>query len=138
MADTQGEAALRERPMSPHLQIYSPLISMVMSIVHRITGAALFFGTVILAWWLAAAAIGPDAYAQFMAVADSLIGRLVLFGYTWALIHHMLGGLRHFVWDAGKGFNLGTVDLMAWGTLVVSVSVTLAVWFATFRMMGAM
>jgi succinate dehydrogenase / fumarate reductase cytochrome b subunit len=124
--------------MSPHLQIYSPLISMVMSIVHRITGAALFFGTVILAWWLAAAAIGPDAYAQFMAVADSLIGRLVLFGYTWALIHHMLGGLRHFVWDAGKGFNLGTVDLMAWGTLVVSVSVTLAVWFATFRMMGAM
>ena len=80
MADTQVEAALRERPMSPHLQIYSPLISMVMSIVHRITGAALFFGTLILAWWLAAAAIGPEAYAQFMSIADSLIGRLVLFG----------------------------------------------------------
>jgi succinate dehydrogenase / fumarate reductase cytochrome b subunit len=123
--------------MSPHLQIYSPLISMVMSIVHRITGAALFFGTLILAWWLAAAAIGPDAYAQFMSIADSLIGRLVLFGYTWALIHHMLGGLRHFIWDAGKGFNLGTVDLMAWGTLILSVSATLAIWFATFRMMGA-
>jgi succinate dehydrogenase / fumarate reductase, cytochrome b subunit len=137
MADTQVEAALRERPMSPHLQIYSPLISMVMSIVHRITGAALFFGTLILAWWLAAAAIGPDAYAQFMSIADSLIGRLVLFGYTWALIHHMLGGLRHFIWDAGKGFNLGTVDLMAWGTLILSVSATLAIWFATFRMMGA-
>ncbi|GGD01485.1 succinate dehydrogenase, cytochrome b556 subunit [Pyruvatibacter mobilis] len=137
MADTQVEAALRERPMSPHLQIYSPLISMVMSIVHRITGAALFFGTLILAWWLAAAAIGPEAYAQFMSIADSLIGRLVLFGYTWALIHHMLGGLRHFIWDAGKGFNLGTVDLMAWGTLILSVSATLAIWFATFRMMGA-
>jgi succinate dehydrogenase / fumarate reductase cytochrome b subunit len=123
--------------MSPHLQIYSPLISMVMSIVHRITGAALFFGTLILAWWLAAAAIGPEAYAQFMSIADSLIGRLVLFGYTWALIHHMLGGLRHFIWDAGKGFNLGTVDLMAWGTLILSVSATLAIWFATFRMMGA-
>ena len=137
MADTQVEAALRERPMSPHLQIYSPLISMVMSIVHRITGAALFFGTLILAWWLAAAAIGPEAYAQFMSIADSLIGRLVLFGYTWALIHHMLGGLRHFIWDAGKGFNLGTVDLMAWGTLILSVSATLAIWFASFRMMGA-
>lgn len=137
MADTQVEAALRERPMSPHLQIYSPLISMVMSIVHRITGAALFFGTLILAWWLAAAATGPEAYAQFMSIADSLIGRLVLFGYTWALVHHMLGGLRHFIWDAGKGFNLGTVDLMAWGTLILSVSATLAIWFATFRMMGA-
>ena len=72
-----------------------------------------------------------------MSIADSLIGRLVLFGYTWALIHHMLGGLRHFIWDAGKGFNLGTVDLMAWGTLILSVSATLAIWFATFRMMGA-
>lgn len=62
----------------------------------------------------------------------------MLFGYTWALIHHMLGGLRHFVWDTGRGFALGMVDLMAWGTLIVSVSLTLVIWFATFRMMGAM
>lgn len=137
MADAQVEAAMRERPVSPHLQIYSPLISMVMSIVHRLTGVALFFGTVLLAWWLAAAATGPDAYALFMQVADSIPGRFVLFGYTWALIHHMLGGLRHFIWDAGKGFNLGFVDFLAWGTLVVSITLTLGLWFATFRMMGA-
>ncbi|MEO0961609.1 MAG: succinate dehydrogenase, cytochrome b556 subunit [Pseudomonadota bacterium] len=138
MADTQVEPALRERPMSPHLGIYTPLMSMMMSIVHRITGVALFFGTVLLAWWLAAAAIGPEAYATFMALADSTVGRLVLFGYTWALIHHMLGGLRHFIWDTGRGFTLGMVDLMAWGTLILSVSLTLVIWFATFRMMGAM
>jgi len=138
MADTQVEPALRERPMSPHLQIYTPLMSMVMSIVHRATGVALFFGTILLAWWLAAAAIGPEAYASFMALADSLIGRLVLFGYTWALIHHMLGGVRHFIWDTGRGFELRTIDVLAWGTLILSITLTLAIWFATFRMMGAM
>lgn len=138
MADTQVEPALRERPMSPHLQIYTPLMSMVMSIVHRATGVALFFGTILLAWWLAAAAIGPEAYASFMALADSLIGRLVLFGYTWALIHHMLGGVRHFIWDTGRGFELRTIDVLAWGTLIVSITLTLVIWFATFRMMGGM
>ena len=136
MADTQVEAALRERPMSPHLQIYSPLISMVMSIVHRITGAALFFGTLILAWWLAAAAIGPEAYAQFMSIADSLIGRLVLFGYTWALIHHMLGGLRHFIWDMGHGFEPASANRMAWLTVIGSVVLTLLVWVAAYAAMG--
>ncbi len=138
MADTQVEPALRERPMSPHLQIYTPLMSMVMSIVHRMTGVALFFGTILLAWWLAAAAIGPEAYASFMALADSLIGGLVLFGYTWALIHHMLGGVRHFIWDTGRGFELRTIDALAWGTLILSITLTLVIWFATFRMMGAM
>ncbi|MEQ8746135.1 succinate dehydrogenase, cytochrome b556 subunit [Pyruvatibacter sp.] len=138
MADAPVEAAARQRPLSPHLGIYKPLMSMMMSIVHRITGVALFFGTLILAWWLAAAAIGPDAYATFMATADSTIGRLVLFGYTWALIHHMLGGLRHFLWDSGHGFALRTVDVLAWGTLICSITLTLVIWFATFRMMGAM
>ena len=80
---------------------------MVMSIVHRITGAALYVGTLLLAWWLLAAASGPNAYATFQTVASSLIGRLVLFGYTWALIHHMLGGIRHLIWDTGHGFGAG-------------------------------
>lgn len=128
MTDAPVPASQVERPLSPHLQVYKPLMSMMMSIVHRLTGAALFFGTVILAWWLAAAAWGPEAYATFMGVADSLIGRLVLFGYTWALIHHMLGGLRHFIWDSGRGFALGTVDALAWGTLILSVTATLALW----------
>ena len=110
MADAPVEAAVRERPLSPHLGIYTPLMSMMMSIVHRITGVALFFGTLILAWWLAAAATGPDAYASFMATADSLLGRLVLFGYTWALIHHMLGGIFCGILDAA----LSCARLMCW------------------------
>ena len=95
MAEAKGPAA---RPLSPHLQIYRLTLTMAMSIVHRMTGAALYFGTLLLAWWLLAAAAGPNAFAAFQSVASSFIGRVVLFGYTWALIHHMLGGLRHLVW----------------------------------------
>ena len=94
-----------ERPLSPHLTIYRPMLSMMMSIVHRITGAALYFGTLLLVWWLLAAASGPTAYAAFQSAAASFIGRIVLFGYTWALIHHMLGGMRYLIWDTGRGFG---------------------------------
>ena len=86
-----------KRPLSPHLTIYRPMLSMMMSIVHRITGAALYFGTLLLVWWLLAAASGPTAYAAFQSAAASFIGRIVVFGYTWALIHHMLGGMRYLI-----------------------------------------
>jgi len=92
--------AERPRPLSPHLQIYKPTLTMVMSIVHRITGAALYFGMLLLAWWLIAAASGPNAYAGFEWFMGRVLGQLLLFGYTWALIHHMLGGIRHLIWDA--------------------------------------
>ena len=98
----EGPAA---RPLSPHLQIYRLTLTMLMSIVHRITGGALYIGTVLLAWWLIAAASGPNAYAVFQSVASSFLGRIVLLGYTWALIHHMLGGVRHLIWDTGAGFG---------------------------------
>src|SRR5262245_32092878 len=91
--------AQRMRPLSPHLQIYKPMLTMVMSIVHRITGGALYFGMLLPAWWLIAAATGPNAYANVEWFMGSLIGQLVLFGYTWALLHHMLGGIRHLIWD---------------------------------------
>lgn len=111
---------------------------MVMSIVHRITGAGLYAGTLLLAWWLVAVATGPEAYAVFEGFIGSWFGRLVLFGYTWALIHHMLGGIRHFVWDFGKGFDLRAADLMAWGTVLGSVVLTVLVWVAGYAMMGAL
>ena len=82
----------RVRPLSPHLQIYKPMLTMMMSIVHRITGAGLYFGMLLLAWWLTAAASGPNAYANVEWFMGSLIGQLILFGYTWALLHHMLPG----------------------------------------------
>ena len=123
MADPRQAA----RPLSPHLQIYRLTVTMVMSIVHRITGAGLYAGTLLLAWWLVAVATGPEAYAVFEGFIGSWFGRLVLFGYTWALIHHMLGGIRHFVWDFGKGFDLRAADLMAWGTVLGSVVLTVLV-----------
>jgi succinate dehydrogenase / fumarate reductase, cytochrome b subunit len=91
--------AAQNRPLSPHLQIYKPIPTMMASIIHRITGGALYFGTLLVAWWLIAIASGEPYYATAQAVFGSIIGRIVLFGYTWALIHHMLGGLRHLMWD---------------------------------------
>jgi succinate dehydrogenase / fumarate reductase cytochrome b subunit len=122
-ADLRGN-----RPLSPHLQIYKPILTMVMSILHRITGAALYFGTILLAWWLIAAAAGP-AYFDFVnELYGSILGRLVLFGFTWALVHHMLGGLRHFIWDMGAGFGKEAREWLAKATIVGSVSLTLILW----------
>ncbi|HEY1152685.1 MAG TPA: succinate dehydrogenase, cytochrome b556 subunit [Pseudolabrys sp.] len=125
-----------QRPLSPHLQIYRPMLTMMMSIVHRITGAALFFGTAIVAWWLIAAASGPNAYATFEAVMGSIIGKLVLFGYTWALIHHMLGGVRHLIWDMGHGFGPQEREWLTAATLVGSVGLTLILWVVGYMMLG--
>ena len=86
MADVKAPA---ERPLSPHLFIYKPMLTMMMSIVHRITGGALYFGTLLVAWWLIAAASSPKAYAGVGSFINSFFGRLILFGYTWALVHHM-------------------------------------------------
>ncbi|MEQ1612015.1 MAG: succinate dehydrogenase, cytochrome b556 subunit [Hyphomicrobiaceae bacterium] len=124
------------RPLSPHLQIYAKPINMVMSILHRITGVALYFGTLLLAWWLIAAATSP-AYFNFVnGLFGTLLGRLVLFGYTWALLHHMLGGIRHLIWDTGRGFDLKTVDRLGWGTIIGSVVLTILVWIAAIGSRG--
>jgi succinate dehydrogenase / fumarate reductase cytochrome b subunit len=129
MAQSKTERGARAaRPLSPHLQIYSPLINMVMSIIHRMTGAALYFGSALLAWWLVSAAVGPDYFAFVSSLLNTWLGWLILFGFTWALIHHALGGMRHFLWDTGRGFDLKTIDLLSWGSAVASVTLTLAVW----------
>lgn len=116
------------RPLSPHLSIYRWQMTMVMSIVHRLTGLALYFGTFLLAVWLVAAAAGPRQFDAVNAVYGSWFGLLVLFGYTWALIHHMLGGLRHFVWDFGYGMGKPARDRLAVANLVLSVALTIALW----------
>lgn len=136
-ARAEGEARIA-RPLSPHLQIYSPLINMMMSIVHRITGAALYFGTLLLAWWLIAAATGPQYFHFVNGLLGTPIGKLVLFGYTWALMHHMVGGMRHFVWDTGRALDIPSVNLMSWGTIVASVALTLAVWGGVAYVQGGL
>ncbi|WP_306258889.1 succinate dehydrogenase, cytochrome b556 subunit [Pararhizobium sp. IMCC21322] len=117
-----------DRPLSPHIQVYRPLFTMVMSIVHRITGVGLYFGMFLLAWWLFAAASGPDYFNWVQGFFGSWFGQVILFGFTWALLHHMLGGLRHFVWDTGHGFGEVVRETMAKATLAGSVILTVLVW----------
>jgi succinate dehydrogenase / fumarate reductase cytochrome b subunit len=128
--------ATRARPLSPHLTIYKPPITMTMSIVHRITGGALYFGTLLVAWWLIAASTSQSYFEFVDGIFGSWIGRLVLLGYTWALLHHMLGGIRHFVWDTGAALEKHTASKIAWATLVGSVVLTLLVWIAGYMARG--
>lgn len=123
-----------ERPLSPHLQIYKMTITMMMSIVHRITGAALFFGTLLLVIALLALASGKTSYATVQAIYGSIFGKLVLFGYTFALFQHMFGGLRHFIWDTAAGLERETRFKLAWATLIAALGLTGLVWF--FYLMG--
>lgn len=129
MADANAKPGSQAaRPLSPHLQIYSPLINMVMSILHRLTGVALYAGTVLVVWVLVAAASGPDYFATVTGLLGTWPGLIVLFGYTWALLHHLVGGIRHFIWDTGHGYDLKMIDLLSWGTLAVSATLTLLIW----------
>jgi succinate dehydrogenase / fumarate reductase, cytochrome b subunit len=137
MADAKPGAGRRARPLSPHLLIYKLSPSMIMSILHRITGGALYFGTLLLAWWLIAVAQGPSYYAYVNSVLGHPLGKLILLGYTWALIHHMLGGMRHLYWDTGRGFDLTTVNRLSWMTIIGSLILTAAVWFVGLHLRGA-
>lgn len=116
------------RPLSPHLSVYKFRPTMTMSILHRITGGALYVGTILFVWWLVAAASGPEAFSYASGFFGSIIGQLILFGYTWALLHHMFGGIRHFIWDTGHGLSKETSTLFAQATLVASLVVTLVLW----------
>jgi succinate dehydrogenase / fumarate reductase cytochrome b subunit len=116
------------RPLSPHIQVYRPMLTMMMSIAHRITGAGLYIGTLLLAWWLMSAATDAQAFATASAVLSSFIGQCVLFCFTWALFHHMLGGIRHFIWDAGYGMEHPEREYLAQATLIGGIVLTIIVW----------
>ena len=125
-----------ERPLSPHLSIYKPLINMVMSILHRLTGAALYFGTLLLAAWLIATAMGEVEFNYVNALFAHPVGQLVLFGYTWALAHHMLGGIRHLIWDTGRGLQIWQVNALSWLTILCSTTLTVAIWAVGLALRG--
>ncbi len=118
----------RPRPLSPHLSVYRLTMTMAMSIVHRITGAALYVGVLLLAWFLIAASADAATFAVFSGFIQSFIGRLMLFGFTWALFHHLIGGIRHIVWDSGYGLDAPLRDQMAWATLIGGFALTIVVW----------
>ena len=133
MADQRQAVA---RPLSPHLQIYRFTITMAMSIIHRITGVGLYAGSALLAWWLIAAATGPEAYATFQAAAGHWFGQLVLGGYTWALLHHLFGGIRYLLWDEIVATSPKSADIISWLATVAGILGTVLVWAVVFSMRG--
>ena len=126
-----------ERPLSPHLQIYRPMLTMMMSIAHRISGAANAVGFLLLAWWLVAISAGPGPYAYVSSFFASLPGQVLLFLFSWSLIHHMLGGIRHLIWDTGYGLDLVTIEVFALATIVGSITLTVLLWGIGYWLQGA-
>ena len=124
------------RPLSPHLQVYRWGLHMALSIRHRVTGSALGFGTLLLAWWLMAIAAGPGQYSQFQNFILHPFGRLVLFGLSYALIFHLLNGIRHLYWDMGLGLEVKSVQRSGKGVVALSLVLTIAVWLGGYYAAG--
>ncbi len=123
-----GAPILRPRPLSPHLQVWRWHITMLTSILHRVTGGGLYVGALILTGWAVALASGPDAYAAYMGLLGSILGKLVLFGLTVCVFYHMANGVRHLVWDMGKGFLPKTADFTGVVVIAFALVAALVVW----------
>lgn len=126
----------RERPLSPHLQVYRFQITMTMSILHRITGVVLSIGAFGIVWWLAAVASGPQAHAQFMACATSIPGLVIVFGALFCVVYHFFNGLRHLAWDVGLGFEIPQFYRSGWTVVALTAIVTVALWLLALRQLG--
>ena len=118
-----------DRPLSPHLQIYRPSFTMMMSIMHRISGAILYFGSFLLLAWYISILIGAETYQLLNQLFSFTIIKIALFLFTWIFFHHLFGGIRHFIWDTGRGFELKTIEWLARLTAIFSLISTLIVWF---------
>ncbi len=118
----------RNRPLSPHIQVYRMPFTAILSITHRATGVALAAGTVVLGYWLASAAYGPAAYAGAQAVLGSLLGKLVLFGWTGALFYHLCNGIRHLFWDVGRGYEIAEANKSGRIVVASAAALTLLAW----------
>jgi len=128
--------ANRERPLSPHLQVYRWQAQMVTSILHRATGVALVAGMLGLTWGLLALAGGPDRWSEFAASVGSPLGKLVLFGFSWALAFHLINGVRHLLQDAGFGFAIEDFVRSSWVSIIGSVVLVVLVWAIVLQQWG--
>ena len=124
----------RSRPLSPHLQVYRLPLPALMSISHRATGVLLAAGSLVLVYWLAAVASGPDAFADAQALLGSLPGRALLLLLTFSIFYHLGNGIRHLFWDAGLGFELRTAHASGVAVIVAAVVLTLAAWALGYAM----
>ena len=114
-----------DRPLSPHLQVYRLPLTAIISITHRLTGVGLAFGAIVLVAWLAAAAAGPAWFGAVSGLMASWFGRLIMFGFTWALFYHLTNGIRHLFWDVGFGYE--KTDARNSGLVVIAISLIVAV-----------
>jgi succinate dehydrogenase / fumarate reductase, cytochrome b subunit len=119
-----AQPTARPRPLSPHLQVYRPQITSVLSILHRITGVALGVGSIWLVLWLYLAAKGGPAFDALRWFNSSIIGILLLIGFAFALYYHLCNGIRHLAWDAGYGFDLQTTTVTGWIAVIASGALT--------------
>lgn len=129
-------SAPSNRPLSPHLQVYRWQITMLTSILHRVTGVGLGVGTLLIAWWLIAAAAGPEAFDTAQAFLGSWFGRLILFGFTGALFYHLCNGIRHLCWDAGWGFTLPVMTKSGIAVFIAAGGLTVLAWVLGYTMMA--
>ena len=127
-----------QRPLSPHLQIYRPQLTSVLSITHRATGIALMAGTLVLVYWLLAAASGAEAYASAQVLLGSWLGRVALLGFSFALFYHLCNGIRHLFWDMGLGFDLKTAYASGTAVVIVSIVMTVLAWALAYAMRGGL
>lgn len=125
------------RPLSPHLQIYRWQLTSVLSILHRAGGVALSVGTLLLVWWLVAAASGPVSYIDVQRFLGSWIGLVLLFGWSLALFYHLCNGLRHLWWDTGSGLDLRSVYASGWAVLAATALLTAIAWIIGISQWGS-
>ncbi|OQY56639.1 MAG: succinate dehydrogenase, cytochrome b556 subunit [Candidatus Parabeggiatoa sp. nov. 2] len=125
-----------KRPLSPHLQIYQPQLTSMMSILHRATGVFLSVGILVLAYWLIAAADGTETYQQAQSLLGSWLGLLLLFGWSFSLFYHLCNGIRHLFWDAGLGMDIKTAYATGKVVWVATIILTALAWVLAFSLKG--
>ena len=133
---SESQTPPRERRLSPHLQVYKPQMTSVLSILHRMTGVGLTVGLIMFAWWLVSAAIGPEAYGVFMNFAGSTLGLLLLFGWSIAFYYHLANGIRHLCWDSGKLFKLKNAYAAGYVVLLFTAAMTAITWYCVLEYAG--
>lgn len=126
----------RQRPLSPHLQVYKPQLTSVLSITHRGTGIFLSLGALLLCYWLLAIATGPEMYARAQDIINSWYGQLLLFGWVASLYYHLCNGIRHLFWDCGYGLDLKTTYASGYAVVAASIILTLATWIIAVMRLG--
>ncbi len=128
MVAYRSDGQLVRRPLSPHLQVYRPELTSILSIMNRATGLATSAGAVMMVWWLMAAAAGPQAFDRVQWFLGTPVGLFMLFGWTAALFYHLFGGLRHLAWDMGYGYGLDRTHMSGWAAIIATVVATVLVW----------